>query len=60
MIGLGKTEQGITAPLLAKKTDGRSGVIVPGDFNSSKKLKLANSTVILLLVSLSFYCSFPK
>uniref|UniRef100_A0A0E0C310 G-patch domain-containing protein n=1 Tax=Oryza meridionalis TaxID=40149 RepID=A0A0E0C310_9ORYZ len=39
--GLGKQEQGITAPLVAKKTDRRGGVIV--DENSSKQDKKPKS-----------------
>uniref|UniRef100_A0A0E0JJP1 G-patch domain-containing protein n=1 Tax=Oryza punctata TaxID=4537 RepID=A0A0E0JJP1_ORYPU len=39
--GLGKQEQGITAPLVAKKTDRRGGVIV--DENSSKQEKKPKS-----------------
>lgn len=38
--GLGKQEQGITAPLVAKKTDRRGGVII--DESSSKKPKSVN------------------
>ncbi|XP_062229980.1 DNA-damage-repair/toleration protein DRT111, chloroplastic-like [Phragmites australis] len=39
--GLGKQEQGITAPLVAKKTDGRGGVIV--DENNSRLEKKPKS-----------------
>ena len=49
--GLGKQEQGITAPLVARKTDRRAGVIV--DESSSKKPKSVNidgqPTRVLLL-----------
>ncbi|KAK4440227.1 DNA-damage-repair/toleration protein, chloroplastic [Sesamum alatum] len=39
--GLGKQEQGITTPLVAKKTDKRAGVIVNAS-ESSKKVKSVN------------------
>ncbi|KAH6759435.1 D111/G-patch domain-containing protein [Perilla frutescens var. frutescens] len=39
--GLGKQEQGITTPLMAKKTDKRGGVIVNAS-ESSKKVKSVN------------------
>ncbi|KAK6154833.1 hypothetical protein DH2020_009081 [Rehmannia glutinosa] len=39
--GLGKQEQGITSPLIAKKTDKRGGVIVNAS-ESSKKVKSVN------------------
>ncbi|KAG8365661.1 hypothetical protein BUALT_Bualt18G0129200 [Buddleja alternifolia] len=39
--GLGKLEQGITTPLMAKKTDKRAGVIVNAS-ESSKKVKSVN------------------
>uniref|UniRef100_A0ACD5TRV1 Uncharacterized protein n=1 Tax=Avena sativa TaxID=4498 RepID=A0ACD5TRV1_AVESA len=49
--GLGKQEQGITTPLVAKKTDRRGGVII--DESSSKKPKSVNieghPTRVLLL-----------
>ena len=55
--GLGKQEQGITTPLMAKKTDRRAGVIVNASDNnnssSSKKVKSVNfngvPTRVLLL-----------
>ncbi|KAJ4702986.1 DNA-damage-repair/toleration protein [Melia azedarach] len=52
--GLGKQEQGITTPLMAKKTDRRAGVIVNASENKSeKKVKSANlngpPTRVLLL-----------
>ncbi|EOA37969.1 hypothetical protein CARUB_v10009438mg [Capsella rubella] len=53
--GLGKSEQGITTPLMAKKTDRRAGVIVNASENKSaeKKVKSVNingePTRILLL-----------
>ncbi|CAH8358368.1 unnamed protein product [Eruca vesicaria subsp. sativa] len=40
--GLGKSEQGITTPLMAKKTDRRAGVIV----NASEKKKIVKSVNI--------------
>ncbi|XP_023518236.1 DNA-damage-repair/toleration protein DRT111, chloroplastic-like [Cucurbita pepo subsp. pepo] len=41
--GLGKQEQGITTPLMAKKTDLRAGVIVnANDTKSEKKVKSVN------------------
>ncbi|XP_058730618.1 DNA-damage-repair/toleration protein DRT111, chloroplastic-like [Vicia villosa] len=41
--GLGKQEQGITTPLMAKKTDRRAGVIVnASDSKSDKKVKSVN------------------
>ncbi|KAG6491096.1 hypothetical protein ZIOFF_052428 [Zingiber officinale] len=41
--GLGKQEQGITTPLMAKKTDRRAGVIVnASEPKSEKKVKSAN------------------
>lgn len=41
--GLGKLEQGITTPLMAKKTDRRAGVIVnASESKSEKKLKSVN------------------
>ncbi|KAJ1393905.1 G-patch domain [Sesbania bispinosa] len=50
--GLGKQEQGITTPLMAKKTDRRAGVIVNASDNS-KKVKSVNfhgvPTKVLLL-----------
>jgi len=46
--GLGKDEQGITTPLIAKKTDKRSAIIIGGDKHPDKKQKLANSRVLLL------------
>ncbi|XP_047325629.1 DNA-damage-repair/toleration protein DRT111, chloroplastic [Impatiens glandulifera] len=49
--GLGKQEQGITTPLMAKKTDKRAGVIV--NDNNNKKVKSVNfanqPTRVLLL-----------
>lgn len=43
--GLGKQEQGITTPLMAKKTDKRAGVIVnASETRSEKKIKSANIT----------------
>ncbi|XP_038988511.1 DNA-damage-repair/toleration protein DRT111, chloroplastic-like isoform X1 [Phoenix dactylifera] len=43
--GLGKQEQGITTPLIAKKTDRRAGVIVnASETKGDKKLKSANFT----------------
>ncbi|KAL8482706.1 hypothetical protein ACS0TY_025665 [Phlomoides rotata] len=39
--GLGKQEQGITTPLMAKKTDKQGGVIV-NTSESSKKVKAVN------------------
>ncbi|CAH2034519.1 unnamed protein product [Thlaspi arvense] len=53
--GLGKSEQGITTPLMAKKTDRRAGVIVNASENKSaeKKVKSVNingePTKVLLL-----------
>uniref|UniRef100_A0A1J3IHY7 DNA-damage-repair/toleration protein DRT111, chloroplastic n=1 Tax=Noccaea caerulescens TaxID=107243 RepID=A0A1J3IHY7_NOCCA len=53
--GLGKSEQGITTPLMAKKTDRRAGVIVNASENKSseKKAKSVNingePTRVLLL-----------
>lgn len=52
--GLGKQEQGITTPLMAKKTDRRAGVIVnASDNKSDKKVKSVNfngiPTRVLLL-----------
>ncbi|CAJ2650364.1 DNA-damage-repair/toleration protein DRT111, chloroplastic-like [Trifolium pratense] len=52
--GLGKQEQGITTPLMAKKTDRRAGVIVnASDSKSDKKVKSVNingvPTRVLLL-----------
>lgn len=53
--GLGKSEQGITTPLMAKKTDRRAGVIVNASENKSseKKVKSVNingePTRVLLL-----------
>ncbi|XP_015883069.2 DNA-damage-repair/toleration protein DRT111, chloroplastic [Ziziphus jujuba] len=52
--GLGKQEQGITTPLMAKKTDRRAGVIVnASDTKPEKKVKSANfngvPTRVLLL-----------
>lgn len=52
--GLGKQEQGITTPLMAKKTDRRAGVIVnASDSKPEKKLKSVNfngpPTKVLLL-----------
>lgn len=52
--GLGKQEQGITTPLMAKKTDRRAGVIVnASDTKSDKKTKSVNlngpPTRVLLL-----------
>jgi splicing factor 45 len=51
--GLGKSEQGIIVPLLAKKTAGKAGIIVGGEtkntlMNSKSELP-QSSTVILLL-----------
>lgn len=43
--GLGKQEQGITTPLMAKKTDKRAGVIVnASEARPEKKIKSANIT----------------
>lgn len=51
--GLGKQEQGITTPLMAKKTDRRAGVIVNASDNSKKQVKSVNfhgvPTKVLLL-----------
>eukprot|EP00262_Sarcandra_glabra_P004857 TRINITY_DN16104_c0_g1_i1.p1 TRINITY_DN16104_c0_g1~~TRINITY_DN16104_c0_g1_i1.p1 ORF type:complete len:384 (+),score=79.78 TRINITY_DN16104_c0_g1_i1:235-1386(+) len=52
--GLGKLEQGITTPLMAKKTDRRAGVIVnASESKTEKKVKSANlngpPTRVLLL-----------
>eukprot|EP01117_Protostelium_nocturnum_P016579 TRINITY_DN6590_c0_g1_i3.p1 TRINITY_DN6590_c0_g1~~TRINITY_DN6590_c0_g1_i3.p1 ORF type:complete len:165 (-),score=67.48 TRINITY_DN6590_c0_g1_i3:213-644(-) len=43
--GLGKDEEGITTPLLVKKTDGRSGVILAGELNTNKP-KTSESCVL--------------
>lgn len=43
--GLGKQEQGITTPLVAKKTDRRAGVIINA---SEKKVKFTPTRVLLL------------
>lgn len=51
--GLGKTEGGILAPLIVKKTDGRSGVIVVGETKTGLlKIPKSESTVVVLTVSL--------
>lgn len=51
--GLGKQEQGITTPLMAKKTDRRAGVIVNASEKLDKKVKSVNfhgvPTRVLLL-----------
>jgi len=56
--GLGKQEQGITTPLMAKKTDRRAGVIVNASDNS-KKVKSVNfngvPTKVLLLRNMVCY-----
>ncbi|PRP78950.1 DNA-damage-repair/toleration protein [Planoprotostelium fungivorum] len=49
--GLGKTEDGITAPLIVKKTDGRTGVIVVGDAMKKISQKVQNNSVPLHLSS---------
>jgi len=59
--GLGKQEQGITTPLMAKKTDRRAGVIVnASDSKSDKKVKSVNingvPTRVLLLRNM--VCTF--
>lgn len=59
--GLGKQEQGITTPLMAKKTDRRAGVIVnASDNKSDKKVKSVNingvPTRVLLLRNM--VCTF--
>ena len=58
--GLGKQEQGITAPLVARKTDRRAGVIV--DESSSKKPKSVSfegqPTRVLLLRNMVIAFSF--
>ncbi|KAK1425614.1 hypothetical protein QVD17_20968 [Tagetes erecta] len=41
--GLGKQEQGITTPLMAKKTDRRAGVIVNASEQSEKKTRAGGS-----------------
>ncbi|KAK1425611.1 hypothetical protein QVD17_20965 [Tagetes erecta] len=41
--GLGKQEQGITTPLMAKKTDRRAGVIVNASEQSEKKTRASGS-----------------
>ncbi|KAL5977132.1 hypothetical protein ACLOJK_021474 [Asimina triloba] len=61
--GLGKQEQGITTPLMAKKTDRRAGVIVnASESRSEKKPKSANfngpPTRVLLLRNM-VCVSFP-
>ncbi|XP_028083222.1 DNA-damage-repair/toleration protein DRT111, chloroplastic-like [Camellia sinensis] len=57
--GLGKQEQGITTPLMARKTDKRAGVIVNASENKpEKKLKSVNfngpPTRVLLLRNMVF------
>lgn len=58
--GLGKQEQGITTPLMAKKTDRRAGVIVNASDNS-KKVKSVNfngvPTRVLLLRNMVWFQS---
>ena len=59
--GLGKQEQGITTPLMAKKTDLRAGVIVnANDTKSEKKVKSVNinglPTRILMLRNMVRCC----
>lgn len=44
--GLGKLEQGITTPLMAKKTDRRAGVIVNASENKSSEKKVVKSVNI--------------
>lgn len=50
---MGKQEQGITTPLMAKKTDRRAGVIVNASDNNKKQVKSVNfhgvPTKVLLL-----------
>jgi len=71
--GLGKQEQGITTPLMAKKTDRRAGVIVNASESKQqqeKKVKSVNfngppTRVLLLrnmvlLLCLSFFLDFAK
>ncbi|KAJ0018219.1 hypothetical protein Pint_11162 [Pistacia integerrima] len=57
--GLGKQEQGITTPLMAKKTDRRAGVIVNASENKAeKKVKSVNfngtPTRVLMLRNMHF------
>lgn len=63
--GLGKQEQGITTPLMAKKTDRRAGVIVNASENKSeKKVKSANlngpPTRVLLLRNMVWIVLFSS
>lgn len=67
--GLGKQEQGITTPLMAKKTDRRAGVIVnASDTKPEKKVKSVNfngvptrvlllRNMVSLLQTLLYYCA---
>jgi splicing factor 45 len=61
--GLGKQEQGITTPLMAKKTDRRAGVIVnASESKPDKKVKSVNfngmPTRVLLLRNMVCICVF--
>ncbi|KAG2304031.1 hypothetical protein Bca52824_032682 [Brassica carinata] len=51
--GLGKSEQGITTPLMAKKTDRRAGVIVNASENKVKSVSISGEpTRVLLLINM--------
>lgn len=49
--GLGKSEQGITTPLVAKKTDRRAGVIVNASENKVKSVSISGEPTRVLLLT---------
>ena len=64
--GLGRSQQGITTPLMAQKKDGRSGVIVNADSaNSGNSLSVRATMTILLsghsaVLRLGWRCRSPR